>query len=281
MASLIFGLAAALAWGLHDFFVRSVSQRAAVAPVLFVVICTGALLLIPVSLLTEGWRGMTPAAVLPAFASGLAYALACLGLYRAFAIGPVSLVAPICGAYPVLSVAHGALSGRPVLMDQWLAVLAVIGGVALVARQSGHAGQGGNRLVAILWASMGATAFALTFGLGQIAARHGPDLTVLLVSRIGALSAVALALTRTHRPFAPVRPMLPLLGFMGLLDLTALGMVVVAGGLAHPEYAAVSSSVFGVVTILLAWRFLDESLRSVQWAGVGLVFGGIGYLAAA
>jgi len=66
----------------------------------------------------------------------------------------------------------------------------------------------------------------------------------------------------------------------GLLDVAALGFVLAAGGLPHPEFAAVTSSVFGMVTILLAWRFLGEGMRPVQWIGVGVVFTGIAYLAA-
>ena len=52
-----------------------------------------------------------------------------------------------------------------------------------------------------------------------------------------------------------------------------------AGGFAHAEYAAVAASLFGVVTILLAWRFLGERLGRVQGAGLALVFAGIATLA--
>ena len=66
---------------------------------------------------------------------------------------------------------------------------------------------------------------------------------------------------------------------MGLLDTLALGLVMLAGGLAHAEYAAVAASLFGVVTILLAWAFLGEKVRPRQWPGIALVFAGIGWLA--
>ncbi len=51
-------------------------------------------------------------------------------------------------------------------------------------------------------------------------------------------------------------------------------------GTVHPEYAAVASSIFGIVTILLAWRFLSEAMKPVQWLGVAVVFLGIATLAA-
>ncbi|MFZ9133639.1 MAG: EamA family transporter, partial [Gemmobacter sp.] len=54
--------------------------------------------------------------------------------------------------------------------------------------------------------------------------------------------------------------------------------VTAAAGLAQPEYAAVASALFGVLTIILAWRILDERVSPRQWAGIAAVFGGIGVL---
>lgn len=65
---------------------------------------------------------------------------------------------------------------------------------------------------------------------------------------------------------------------MGCLDVGALTAVTLAGGLPNAEFAAVASSIFGIVTILLAWRFLNEPMRPSQWAGVALVFAGIATL---
>jgi drug/metabolite transporter (DMT)-like permease len=42
--------------------------------------------------------------------------------------------------------------------------------------------------------------------------------------------------------------------------------------------ASVASSIFGIVTILLAWKFLREPMRAFQWGGVALVFAGIAAL---
>lgn len=71
-----------------------------------------------------------------------------------------------------------------------------------------------------------------------------------------------------------------LLVTMGCLDALALGLVLTAGGLPHPEFASVTASIFGMVTILLAWVFLKERVAPLQWGGVLMVFSGIGYLAA-
>ena len=68
------------------------------------------------------------------------------------------------------------------------------------------------------------------------------------------------------------------LAAMGVLDALALGLVLASGSLPHPEYASVASALFGVLTILLAWRLLAEAVRSLQWAGIATVFAGIAVL---
>ena len=82
-----------------------------------------------------------------------------------------------------------------------------------------------------------------------------------------------------RRPVALHRAHLPLIAAMGGLDVLALTCVIAAGGTAHPEYASVASSVFGVITIILCWHFLRERMTGIQWAGVAMVFAAIGWLA--
>ena len=98
-----------------------------------------------------------------AAAAGAAYAAGGLGLYRAFGIGPVRLAAPLCGSYPVLSLAFAVAEGGRVPLSDWLAVLAVIAGLALAASGAPEEGQGGSRPRAVLWSLLASAGFALTF----------------------------------------------------------------------------------------------------------------------
>jgi len=280
MTSLLLGLFAALAWGVHDFLVRRVSQNAAAAPLLFVSLLAGCLALAPVTAASGDWVRLTAHAASLAVASGVVYAFACYGIYRAFAVGPVRVVAPISGAYPVLSVGWAAVSGEDIGVGQWLAVLTVVGGIALVAR-SGDAGGGRIRAATIGWAVMASSGYALTFALGQAAAAGGAELATSLVARVMALVVMGVLVLAAQGQFSGVRPVLRLLGVMGVLDVAALTCVLAAGGHAHPEYAAVAAASFGVITIVLAWYFLAEAMRPLQWAGVAAVFAAIAFLAVA
>ncbi|HEY9038802.1 MAG TPA: DMT family transporter [Roseovarius sp.] len=279
MTSLAFGMVAALCWGLHDICVRYVSQRGGILPALTMVLIIGILILTPPALSLGDWGAMTLRATTLALAAGAMFFLAYIGLYRAFEIGPVRLVAPVIGAYPVLSVGWAALSGQAVSPDQWLAVGAVIAGVAIVGYLTRAGESHGHKRAAILWAMLGGGGFAATFALGQSAAHAGAEMPVILVTRaMAALMAVA-AMAASGGLRLPARGALPLLGLMGLLDCIALGIVIAAAGMARPEFASVAASTFGMITVILAWAILRERMTGGQWLGVLLTFTAIGYLA--
>lgn len=129
MTSGLHGALIALLWGVYDFLVRYVSREVGPVYALACVLIGGAAL--PGVFL--GLRGKaspgTGEGWMLAALTGAALALASLWLYRAFAIGPVYLVAPVICAYPVLSVSRSFLRGAEArLLD-----LVAIGGVVLVA----------------------------------------------------------------------------------------------------------------------------------------------------
>lgn len=282
MVALALGLMAALFWGTHDLLVRIISRGSDSMTALLLVLAMGLVLLLPVAAFMGGWEEATPWAMALAALSGVAYAIGGVGLYKAFAIGPVRLVAPITGSYPVLAVAIAAVTGRPVTLAQWLAIAAVVAGIALVAALSeDHAESSvtSGRNHAILWGLSGSIGFALTFALGQEATRQWAEVPVLVITRLAAMMALAVVLLMRRHRFHLHRPHLPLVLIMALLDVVAVGVVIASGTLADAEFATVASSLFGVVAILLAWRFLGEAVRPVQWFGLALAFAGIAYLA--
>ena len=279
MLSLALGMCAALAWGVHDICVRYVSQQGGVLPALSVVILSGLVLMLPVMIWIGGWDQMTPLAYQFSVISGAFYLIGCVGLYNAFSIGPVRLVAPIIGAYPILSIAWAALQGQSVPADQWLAVAAVITGVAIVSTISDSDDSNGTQKTAIGWAVMAAVGFALTFAFGHIATQAGAEMPVVLITRLATATGVVLLLIASKERKLPDRRAWPLLVLMGLLDAFALGIVIAAGGLDRPEFAAVAASTFGMITIILAWSFLKERMTRPKWIGVAITFCGIGYLA--
>jgi drug/metabolite transporter (DMT)-like permease len=278
MESLLLGLTAALIWGLHDFNVRRVSGVADAAALYLLVLGFGILWILPFALFSDGWGALTGGLVGFTTLAGLVYAFGVYALYRAFAIGPVRLVAPICGAYPLLSVGLAMVQGQEITPLVWLAAAAVVAGVALVARGEEGAGSAGPRRAAIAWSIAAATGLFASLGMLHSAAEQAADLPVALIARVaGCVGILALVLVQR----VSVRPALavwPVLAMLAALDLGGMLAVTVAGSFARPEFASVTSSCFGLVTVLLAWRFLREPVRPVQWVGIAVVFAGVAVL---
>ncbi len=276
--SLILGMVAALAWGIHDLCVRHVSQTTGIFASIITVLFLGLVIVAPFS--AWHWGGpMGRGALTLSLVSGGMFGLAAIALYKAFAIGPVRLVAPIIGAYPVLSVGWATAQGSPVTLQQWMAVGLVIAGVGYVAATSEEDTPGaGTTGPAITWSILAGTLFAITFALGQAAAAQGGEIALQAPTRLAALLTVLIIAVVARVPLLPPKAQVWILAIMGTLDAIALGCVISAGSMDNPEFAAVAASTFGVITIVLAAIFLRERISFAQGAAVAVVFAAIAYL---
>ena len=280
MNALTLGLIAAICWGLHDILVRRVSQNTPLMASLLMVLVAGSVLQAGIMASTGGFTAVSGTAARYAALSGLCFLIASLGLYGAFQRGPVRLVAPIIASFPILSVAWAVVQGTPISMFEGVAVLAILVGVSIVAMLSDDSDADvppkGRTIVYALISSVG---FASTFALGQLATAMADDLPIILITRVVAIVLLVGLMVLRHLPFWPGRNALPVLALMGCLDGVALICVLSAGGLPNAQYAAVAASVFGLLTVLMAWAFLKERMTLPQWFGVVICFAGIGYLA--
>jgi len=280
MSALTLGLIAALCWGFHDICVRYLSQKTAISACIVTVLGVGLVFHLGLMGATGTFATISATAVWLSVAAGLFFVLATFALYGAFQRGPVRLVAPLIASFPILSVGLAALRGTAVTPAQWAAVLTIVIGVSIVAALSDtdedHAP---SKPLTILFSLAAAVGFAGTFALGQEAAAISHLEPSTLVTRITAITLAALIVAIARQPFWPGRRALLVLIAMGCADGVALYAVLSAGGLPNAEYAAVASSIFGLLTILMAWAFLREKMTPPQWMGCALAFVGIGYLA--
>ncbi|MGX0976323.1 drug/metabolite transporter (DMT)-like permease [Roseovarius sp. MBR-51] len=280
MTALILGLVAALAWGTHDVCVRYVSQNNGIFAPLVWVLAFGLMIVTPISAYT-GLQTPNGGDIWLAVLAGVFFGIGGTALYRAFAIGPVRLVAPVIGAYPILSVGWASLNGAPTTALEWIMVGLIICGVAYIAQSdAGHdpAEAPASPLPAIAWSLLAALGFALTFAIGHKATATGGELLLLAPTRAAALVVVLGFALALRAPLALSHRHAPLLLLMGTLDALAIGCVIGAGQTARPEFAAIGASTFGVITVLFAAIFLRERLRGSQWLAVLGVFTAIGIL---
>lgn len=280
MSALTLGLVAALCWGFHDICVRFLSQRTPLTGCIFVVLVTGLVFHLALMGVTQDVHALTAQSTWLSLTAGVFFVIATFGLYFAFERGPVRLVAPLIASYPILSVIVATWQGSPPSALQWGAVLAIVIGVGLVAALSDdNTDEVPAYGPTILYSLIAAAGFAGTFAFGQSAADISGEMSTTLVTRAMAVGLVVAILLVFNKPFWPGKSALPWLIAMGIADGIALYCVLSAGVLPDAEYAAVTSSMFGLLTIVLAWLFLKERMSLPQWMGCVIAFAGVGILA--
>lgn len=280
MSAITLGLIAALSWGIHDITIRYLSRSAPLLNALLVVLTVAAIFQTTVILWNEEPLNLSMTAVSLSFGAGCAFLVASLGLYYAFKLGPVGLVAPLIATYPVFSVFFALIEGRNLGEPQILAIGFVVAGSAIVAMtsNSGEEDASSAKLHAILLSLTASLGFAVSFHLSQIAALHASELASGFVTRYTTLGLLVVILIIKRVPMKlPLKAYAPLC-LMGLCDGVALLAIIAAASLPNPAFASVAASTFGIFTILLAWIWLKERLSPAQIAGCALAFAGIGYL---
>lgn len=284
MSSVLLGLVAALSWGVYDFLARFPSRAVGPIPTVLAVTISGLVVLSAWVLIWGGGVTIVRPELWLVAVTGIFFTLATLALFAAFALGPITIVAPIVAAYPalamVLAVAQGARPGAL----QWLAIGCVLAGVVVASRSGGrHAESGelakGELKIVLYLAVLAGVCFAIAITAGQAAVPIFGDVeTVWLARTFGLLTIGLIYLWRSPGAPLPLR-WLPLLGLMGCLDVAAFAAITAAGNLPSPEFATVISSAFGAITVLLARVFLQEPLAPAQLGGIVLIFGGVAALA--
>ena len=279
----LFGLAAAVLWGTADFFARLASERVGSRRTIFYMqvlglLCMSALLAVPGTL--PSWPSSR--AVLLTAGIGLLNVAGGAMLYRALEVGTVSLVSPISSTFAAIAALLAIfVSGeRPTtyqLAGLLLCFLGVVGASLPPRAANGpplsRRGLGLASAAALCW---GVSFFALRYVVGDL----GPYFTVW-ISRLTAASALG-ALAFAQRKPLP-QPRGAWLWILGVAVLDSGAFVFYNLGVATQLTAVVSiiSSLFSMVTVLLAFVVLRERLGRLQWLAVAVIFCGVGLVSSA
>jgi drug/metabolite transporter (DMT)-like permease len=279
----LWGLTTALCWGSADFIARFTGRALGHQVAVFGMLSVGAVVMtlmvwiagVPLVWTADGWWLIV--------LTGVGVMVATLLLYWGLVRGPVTVVAPIVGSYPAFNVALAlSLGARPTLV-QWLAMIAVMAGVVVVAVSAGdseksqeHAGDQLRRTIAIaLAASFG---FAVTVAAAQYAKPIYGELQTVWMARW--VSWLASAIVLAWGRFSPRIPICwwPALILQGLLDAGAYLALLAGSHGEGNEITAVVASTFSAVTVLLAWIILRETMTWRRWTGIAFIISGVAVL---
>jgi drug/metabolite transporter (DMT)-like permease len=299
--AIVLGLTGALCWGGADLAARFASRRVGAYRTLFFMQFFG---FIALSIylkfrggffegIAPGWHPWALAAL-----AGVINMIASLSLYYSFQIGVMSIVGPVSSAYPALTVALAIASGERITALRGAGLAVTLVGVILAAttfapnaaspvnanperesapkenaapKESAHLSKG------VGWAILAALGYGVLFWfLGfYVVPAVGPTISVWVI-RLTSFSVLAVAAIPAHQSLKlPSGSVWWQLAAVGFLDTAAF--VANNAGLHTGQVSVVSvlASLYGAVTVLLAWIFLREKLERTQWLGIVLIFAGI------
>ena len=279
---MIFGLVAALGWGLSDFFGAVVGRKiGSLATVLIAQVFSAGFVTVVLLGGEHDLGALSPYLGWVAL-NGLVSAIAYASHYRALELGPVAVVSPIGATYALVGVALSmiVLGERP-------GALALIGGAITVAGvmltstdlRKLRAGTHGTP-PGLPWALVAAVTFGIGGFLLAYLAKELGWVTGLWSSRVAQLAGFAvLALVRRDdlRERGLVHSPLLIAGAIGVGLTDLLGVVSYSIG-NETEFASVlfvSSAVFPLIAVALSVAFLQERPVPNQYLGVGFVVAGL------
>jgi drug/metabolite transporter (DMT)-like permease len=273
--AVLLALASSVTWGIADFGGGLVSRRLSTVAVTVVSQTAGfAALLIVFGARGAHLDGRSFAIGLAAGAGGGAGLAA---FYRALAVGTMSIVSPIvaCGAVVpfALSIATGE---RPSTLALAGAGVALAGAVLASAEERRAAARERAHAVALAAVAAGALGlFTYFLGLGS---REGTALSTLVGARVGSLTLLLVLALALRAPLRLGRQALLPVAAVGLCDVSANALFALASGHGLLALVSVLGSLYPVMTVLLAYVFLDERLTPLQLAGVGVAVAGVAAL---
>ncbi len=273
MVAVALGLAASVSWGLADF-IGGLKARTLDLVAVLVVSQGFALVLLSGAVVVSGSELPPGGAALAAVGAGAAGVAGLAALYRGLAVGAMAVVAPIAALGAGIPVAVGIATGDRPSGVVVAGIVVALAGVALAAREEAPEG-GGARLAVGAGLAMGAALGIGLFLLGMDAASDDGVLWALLCARAASVALLLAALVVTRPDLAAAKPDLGAIAAIGVLDLGANGLFALATTEGLVSVAAVCSSLYPVVTILLARAVLSERIRPSQQVGVALVMLGV------
>ncbi|MGH2635542.1 MAG: EamA family transporter [Actinomycetota bacterium] len=285
---MIFGLGAAIGWGLADLWAAMSGRRIGSGRTVVAAQVTAALALSAIVLVARPDLGRLDAVIGWLLPNALLTAAAYATLYRALELGPVAVVSPVLASYAVIPVLLAVvLLGETLGPWETMGVAVTIAGAVLTstdirALRAGTAARpAGLRLAVVSTLLFGVA----TYVMGWASQRAG-YLSSLWFGRIttALVFVIAVAVVRVRsRPGAGADAERGSGGRAALGFAAAVGLVDLLGGLSYVRGAEVglvsivtaASATYPVIPVLGGVLLFQERPAANQYVGVAMVIGGL------
>ncbi len=263
LSTVAFALAASITWGAGDFSGGLATRRAQVLSVVVGAYTVGFIVLVALALI---WSEPFPTTLDLIWGSvaGLAGAVGLVAFYQALAVGRMGIVAPLAAmlsaAVPVLFGAFiEGLPGPIQLIGFVLTFIAVglISGFGVVkGRPKG--------LGLALLAGLGFGSFFIL--ISRVS--HGSVFWPLAAARLSSLLFLLAVVLIRHQKVLPEKSVWLVVFLAGALDVAGNVFFVLATHAGRLDVAAILSSLYPAVTVLLATIILKERVTRLQAIGI-------------
>lgn len=278
MGSLLALLSSAL-WGTADYLAGNLSKRFKALAVTGVSQVFG--LLFGLSAIVISGQFIAPTLTMdgyfiPGIIAGIAGFIGLTAFYTGLATGRMGVVSPISSLSVLIPLVYALIQGERPTQLQTIGIAIAIAGAFMA---SGPEVKNGLPIKPLLYALIAAIGFgtALTFiAIGsEVDSLH--TMTAMRCASVSICVVIALRF-RTLGGFS--KSQIPLLIFIGVADFLANFLLGVATTKGLVSIAMVFGSLFPIVTILLAYKFLHERLHRIQYVGIAAALFGVILIAA-
>lgn len=278
MGSLL-ALLSSLLWGTADYLAGNLSKRFKALAVTgvsqsfglifgIVAICISGDFIAP-TFTMDGY-------LVPGIIAGIAGFIGLTAFYTGLATGRMGVVSPISSLSVLIPLFYALIQGERPSSTQTLGIVIAISGAFMA---SGPEMRNGLPIKPLIYAVIAALGFgtALTFiAIGS----ETDSLHTMTAMRCASVIVCILIAIRYRTLGGFGKSQIPLLVFIGVADFLANFILGVATTKGLVSIAMVFGSLFPVVTILLAYKFLHERLHRIQYVGITAALSGVIMIAA-
>jgi len=271
---MMYGLTAALCFGLSDFMVTQATRTIRTLPALMWIQLIASILLGGDVLLqsppVSGGMTIWGAAV----AISVLNFVGTLMLYRAFEKGTLSIVSPIGSGFAVVTAALAFIGGERLPTWTFVGVLLLVVGVIIVTRSMSVSTQA--TLSGVPEALIASVCIGTYFwAVGYITPYLGVLLPVLLTRIVQLLCALTFLRIRKESLSRVSFSTGFILVLAALLDSGALLSFNQGQSLGYTTSTTALASLYSIITILMAGAIYKERLSKPQWIGITIVLLGV------
>ncbi len=273
---MIFGLIAALCFGLSDFIVTQATRKLQTLPALLGIQFIASLLLGGYILIqSTSTPDALPLVWMSMIGISVVNFVGTLLLYRAFEKGTLSIVSPIGSGFAVVTAMLAFAGGERLPFNSIIGVILLIVGVLTVTR-SIQSDRQQVTLAGIPEAVIASICMGIYFwAIGFITPYLGVILPVLITRIVQFFCALLLIRVKGIQfPRISLSTGM-ILVVAALLDTGALLSFNKGQAVDYTTSTTALTSLYSVITILMAGWILKEKLIKTQWMGIGIILCGV------